>query len=355
MADYEFFEWSEPAPTEVPFLGAPSMAPTYFVASASTESPTDLFIETNMSYFSDNVVWMVLWFCTVIVFLGFPFLSRRRRQLCMMGIRERRWINDEDWDEFESNSSERERRQQQREETLRRFQTSRTQEDEIRQQYLSHLLERYTVELNESDIHDGKDKCADDMETESSDEEKDQVKTDVENQCDTTVTDRGSHDTIDTDENKHAEVDIEAPTPVRKDRADSEDSDNLLAFEFNNNQTVCVPIAGETSTDETRKVSNGCAICLCSFEADEKVSYSSNPDCRHVFHNDCIVNWYLAVGRKTQGKRKKNNPNMTDEEALDLICDFPINCPSCRQPFCPDTNPSGEKADDSESLASADV
>ena len=63
----------------------------------------------------------------------------------MMGIRERRWINDEDWDEFESNSSERERRQQQREETLRRFQTSRTQEDEIRQQYLSHLLERYTV------------------------------------------------------------------------------------------------------------------------------------------------------------------------------------------------------------------
>ncbi len=145
MADYEFFEWLEPAPTEVPFSGAPSIAPTFFVTSAFTESPTDLFIETNMSYFSDNVGWMVLWLCTLIVFILFPFLSKKRRQLCMQGIRERRWINDEEWDEFESNSTERERRQQQREEAQRRFQTTRTQEDEIRQQYLSYLLERYTV------------------------------------------------------------------------------------------------------------------------------------------------------------------------------------------------------------------
>lgn len=143
MTDYESFQQ---ALTELPFLGAPSMAPTIFATAGPTESPTDLLIETNLSYFTDNAVWMALWLCTMIVFLGFPFLSKKRRQLCMQGIRERRWINDEEWDEYESNNSgERERRQQQREEAQRRFQTTRTQEDEIRQQYLGFLLERYTV------------------------------------------------------------------------------------------------------------------------------------------------------------------------------------------------------------------
>jgi len=357
---------TDPPSTEAPFNAAPTMMPsdinaTTYSTFAPTTSPTEYEpVETNLSYLNDNIVWMVLWFCTMIVFLGFPFTSKKRRKFCMRGIRERRWINDEEWDEESQSHSQRERRQQQREENQRRFQTTRTQEDDIRQQYLSYLLERYTVELKESDIHEGEEgKCADD--TESSDEEKEQIKTDEDKQCDTTLTstDRGSHDTIDTDEANNAAADIEAPTPVRENRADSEDSDNLLATEFDNDQMVSVPFSGQTASAGTRQVSNGCAICLCAFEAGEKITYSSNPDCCHVFHNDCIINWYNAVGRKTQRRRKKNNPNMTDEEALGLICDFPINCPCCRQPFCPDTNLSCEQKeeaeDESESLESAEV
>jgi len=298
---------------------------------------------------------MVMWFITMIVFVAFPFVtSKRRRVLCMRGIRERRWIPDEEWEqEWENENPTSRQRQQQREENQRRFQTTRTQEDSIRQQYLAFLMERYTVELKESDIHDADDMATSEEFTESTDDGKEQTKNDVENQCDATVISSevgSSKDTIDTDQSNKA-GDTEAPPAlVRENRADSEDSEDLLACEFEKGQTISVPLAGHSNEAEKnrRSVSNGCAICLCQFEAGEQLTYSSNPDCCHVFHNECIINWYLAVGRKTQRRRKKNNPNMTDEEALDLICDFPINCPCCRQPFSTDSALSCEKANPSD-------
>lgn len=291
-----------------------------------------------------------MWFLTMIVFVVLPFCtSKRRRVLCMRGIRERRWIGDDEYNEYGS-SVRQERRQHQREETQRHFQTTRTQEDEIRHQYLSFAMENYTIMLKKSDIREGEEddenNCGPST-TMSIDNEKQILEHDVENQCDTTIisSDICSQDTIDTEDDKG--TDIKTPSSVREKRADSEDSEDLLSFEFDKNHTVCVPLSGqavrkeEEQTESTRNVcdsrrlvSNGCAICLCPFEAEEKITWSSNPDCCHVFHTDCIINWYLAVGRKTQKRRKRNNPNMTDEEALNLICEFPILCPCCRQQFC---------------------
>ena len=205
----------------------------------------------------------------------------------------------------------------------------------------------------------------------------------MENQCDATIisSDIGSRDTIDTDDNNNTNTntnstDIEAPPAVKEKRSDtdSEDSDELLACDFDKNQTVCVPLSGQAVRKETEKteseseptssstcrttatatatttshrlVSNGCAICICLFEADEKITWSSNPDCCHVYHSDCVLNWFLAVGRKEQKRHKRMNPNMTDEEALDSICKFPILCPCCRQDFC--TELSSDKDDDTD-------
>lgn len=48
-----------------------------------------------------------------------------------------------------------------------------------------------------------------------------------------------------------------------------------------------------TTTSETRVVSATCAICIDQYVPGCYVSYSSNKECRHAFHRDCILMWLL--------------------------------------------------------------
>lgn len=45
--------------------------------------------------------------------------------------------------------------------------------------------------------------------------------------------------------------------------------------------------------NETRLVPPTCAICLIHYETGCYVSWSSNKDCTHAFHRDCILMWLL--------------------------------------------------------------
>jgi Ring finger domain len=79
------------------------------------------------------------------------------------------------------------------------------------------------------------------------------------------------------------------------------------------NSTVVMwklPGPGLRSQQTERLVSNFCAICHGSFLVGNQVSWSSNPDCRHCFHVDCIVAWLLVQRSNRQ-------------------------CPCCRQVFHP--------------------
>eukprot|EP00535_Pseudo-nitzschia_heimii_P006162 CAMPEP_0197185650 /NCGR_PEP_ID=MMETSP1423-20130617/12381_1 /TAXON_ID=476441 /ORGANISM="Pseudo-nitzschia heimii, Strain UNC1101" /LENGTH=375 /DNA_ID=CAMNT_0042636775 /DNA_START=146 /DNA_END=1273 /DNA_ORIENTATION=- len=367
-------------PTRVPTIASAttSMAPTteWNLSPFLTESPTSYFMDDSDEGFSDdfndwddNGLWMGMWLCTVVVFILLPFItSKRRRVLCMRGIRERRWINDEEYDEYNSEGRQ-ERLQQQREQTQRHFQTTRTQEDQIRQQYLSILMKNFTITLTDSDIHTGEenDEDNDEASKKSIGRDEREMEPDIENQSHaTSMSSAGGLQDI-TDTQSTFTTNTDTSMPVREKRVDSEDSHDLLAFEFQKNGKVSIPPSGYAVTNEKeqrertgisstsrRLVSNGCAICLCHLEAGEEVTWSSNPDCCHIFHKDCIINWYLAVGRKTQRRRIRNNPNMTDEEALDHICKFPINCPCCRQPFCIETPSSDAKCEETDNSTSGD-
>jgi hypothetical protein len=49
-----------------------------------------------------------------------------------------------------------------------------------------------------------------------------------------------------------------------------------------------------------KSVPNCCAICLSSYKVGEAVVWSTNEDCPHAFHQNCIVDYLVTVnGGKT--------------------------------------------------------
>lgn len=79
---------------------------------------------------------------------------------------------------------------------------------------------------------------------------------------------------------------------------------------------------------EKREVPIFCAVCLMEYETSERVCWSSNGECTHVFHEDCILQWLVSLGRK-RSKRQSFPRNPSDKRLLD----YDLACPCCRQDF----------------------
>ncbi len=151
-------------------------------------------------------------------------------------------------------------------------------------------------------------------------------------------------------------VDVEAATGLSKAIPDSDSpvdgecEEGLKEWDLcGADEFVYVPMPGQghtgnageeqkdkdtTAQVQLRQAPSGCAVCLSQFLANEKISWSSNADCSHVFHHECLLRWFQAEGRKTQKKQLQLRPNMSEEEALDLLFQFPKPCPCCRRTFC---------------------
>jgi hypothetical protein len=71
-----------------------------------------------------------------------------------------------------------------------------------------------------------------------------------------------------------------------------------------------------------RLLPESCAICLGEFLDKEKVSWSSNPRCFHVFHQECIFDWLVMNQKENQRKPMKRKK----DKSL-------LSCPCCRQSF----------------------
>lgn len=103
--------------------------------------------------------------------------------------------------------------------------------------------------------------------------------------------------------------------------------------------STCTTTSHAEEAFNKRRIPNGCAICLCTFEAGDKVTWSSNQDCKHVFHDECVLNWLQISGRRHLRRRRREehrNGNQVLAYAVDplvKIINFPMLCPCCRQVF----------------------
>ena len=108
----------------------------------------------------------------------------------------------------------------------------------------------------------------------------------------------------------------------RFENANSKVSNNDI---FVINEQVVVSQKGE----QIRYHDNECSICLGNFSEGETVSWSAL-DCEHIFHQDCVLNWLMTLGRKSIGKNR-NESNIMQVR----LCRYSMKCPNCRQDFIP--------------------
>lgn len=105
--------------------------------------------------------------------------------------------------------------------------------------------------------------------------------------------------------------------PPSADESDPEkgDADDDKAIALVSVPSPGVSLESNDDLDGKRKVSAMCAICLCAYEPDDRVTWSSNPGCHHVYHEECIIQWLVSLIHKQraalrrQRERERRNRN----------------------------------------------
>ncbi len=144
------------------------------------------------------------------------------------------------------------------------------------------------------------------------------------------------------------DIEMQRPNSQTSDETDEIVLDiNILECDNSecNYPSFCIPISGQrigvcpgegtskVATVPSKVHSDGCVVCMNAFEVGQKISWSSNPECPHVFHNQCLLEWFVAVGTK-DWKAKAVNHFESDVETIQKeICKFPKHCPFCRRDF----------------------
>ena len=77
-----------------------------------------------------------------------------------------------------------------------------------------------------------------------------------------------------------------------------------------------------------RVVPAECSICLAEYDVGDHISWSTFGHCNHVFHRDCVIQWFLASAKNEDLARQ----NEGDDDFRHFM-DFKSPCPNCRQNF----------------------
>ena len=97
----------------------------------------------------------------------------------------------------------------------------------------------------------------------------------------------------------------------REDESSSKIETNYNSTDNTINDTMTYDLDvenGEVNLPNEKTFPNSCAICLCPYQPNERIVWSTNSNCHHAFHSECIVEWLV--------KMQDGSP-----------------CPCCRQEF----------------------
>ena len=83
-----------------------------------------------------------------------------------------------------------------------------------------------------------------------------------------------------------------------------------------------------------RIVPNSCAICLESYQPDETIIWSTNNECCHAFHIQCITEYLVHVNTSMVSAPEENDEENGGPNSNNKSKNSTSPCPCCRQPFC---------------------
>lgn len=113
---------------------------------------------------------------------------------------------------------------------------------------------------------------------------------------------------------------------------------DIVDDDDNNYSALLIPCTSTASSSEntlTRTVIPTCAICLAQYKPGNYVTWSSNDECCHAFHRDCILIWLLKKDA-SNGRSRRNNGGSNDGEDGEFGGSKYL-CPCCRGEFVSNT------------------
>lgn len=65
---------------------------------------------------------------------------------------------------------------------------------------------------------------------------------------------------------------------------------------FSEGHVLQLPLKGKNAN---RAVSSCCAVCLDQYDVGDEVIWSSNNECPHAFHKECVLEWLVKMQNGT--------------------------------------------------------
>jgi len=180
--------------------------------------------------------------------------------------------------------------------------------------------------------------------SESEEFEQESVTSDSDSDSDKTSKDMERNGEI--EEEERSKNSVECRGDMAQDNDSTAAADAAVAFEYthlslplpgsgcasNTNDKPDKSLPNQQQMEVVKKVENrsaaiNCAICLSEYEKCDRVCWSSNTECSHVFHEDCILQWLISSGEK-KSTNQYFFTNPTDEKLLEKVL-----CPCCLQDF----------------------